>query len=131
MGDDRTTAPIIDTSARPEWKRTGYKHFPYATQQSGQWWVLRLNTDFPAHDMFTLFVDGRAAADLTGDANSPHQLLTTLVELEPASTDEPTLERDTAREIVGAVSAFADYGSETGSPCTFCADGRDGMAPEH
>lgn len=133
VGERATSDETVDTSVRPEWKRTGYKYFPYAAYQSGHWWVLRLNTDFPVHDMFTLFVDGCAAADVTGDANSQLPLLTTLAALKPASLDEScpaTLDPDTARTIVGAVSAFADYGSETGNPCNLCADDRYGLTRE-
>ena len=32
IGD--TIGPMVDPSARPVWKRTGYKFFPYAAQQS-------------------------------------------------------------------------------------------------
>ena len=35
IGD--TIGPMVDPSAQPVWKRTGYKFFPYAAQQSGQW----------------------------------------------------------------------------------------------
>lgn len=120
----------VDPEARPDWQRTGYLFFPYAAQQSGQWWVLRWNTHFPAHDMFTLFVDGHAVADATGDPNSPLPLLMSLAALSPTSSDEATLDPDTARAVVSAVAAFADYGSEEGDPCIFCDDDRDGLTRE-
>ncbi|WP_454232482.1 hypothetical protein [Mycolicibacterium fortuitum] len=132
MGGDQAsrTGQVVDTSAQPKWERTGYKYFPYAAQQSGQWWVLRLNTDFPDHDMYTLFVDGQAAVDVTGNPGSDLPLVATLAALKPASSDEPTLDPETAREVVAEVSAFADYGSEAGDPCIFCADNRDGLTPD-
>jgi hypothetical protein len=40
--------------------RTGYEFSPYAARWSDQWWVLRSNFDFPAHDLYTLFGDGVA-----------------------------------------------------------------------
>jgi hypothetical protein len=51
----------FDANVRSDWLRTGYQHFPYAAEQSGQWWVLRLNHGFPEHDLYTLFVDGRTS----------------------------------------------------------------------
>ena len=69
MSDE--TRPPVDPAAQPAWMRTGFKFFPYAPRQSGQWWVLRFSYDFPEHEMYTLFIDGRAAADITADAGSP------------------------------------------------------------
>ena len=68
---DEANAPVIDTAVRPHWQRTGYRFFPFATEQSGHWWVLRLNHGFPEHDLYTLFIDGKAAADLTGSPDNP------------------------------------------------------------
>lgn len=67
-----------------------------------------MNADFPARDMFTLFVDGCAVADLTGDAHSEFPLLTSLAQLKPTAIDEPsrpTLDPGIARTVVAAVSA--------------------------
>jgi hypothetical protein len=69
------TGTAIEAAARPHWVHTGYKFFPYAAQQSGHWWVLRLNHGFPEHDMYTVFIDGTAAADLTADAANPSPLV--------------------------------------------------------
>jgi hypothetical protein len=62
---------VIDTPAQPEWRRTGYQFFPYAAALSGQWWVLRLNHGFPEHDMYTVFIDGVPAADITANTDDP------------------------------------------------------------
>lgn len=71
-GDDiRSPMPCVDTDARPDWVRAGYKFFPFAARQSGRWWVLRTNFDFPEHPLYTLFIDGRPAADISGDVDSP------------------------------------------------------------
>jgi hypothetical protein len=123
-------APAIDATARPQWLRTGYKFFPYAAQQSGQWWVLRLNHGFPEHDLYTLFVDGRATADITGKPGDPSPLIAGVAALKPyeAAAAEPALDPETATAVVSTVSRYADYGSEHGEPCIFCSDDHDGMA---
>ena len=119
-------------TAQPQWLRTGYKFFPYAAQESGQWWVLRLNYGFPEHDMYTLFVDGRPAVDITGSADHSSALvrgIATLRWADPGAT-EPTLEADTAATVVQTVARYVAYGSEHDDPCFFCCgDGEDGMAP--
>ena len=58
--------PQIDPWVQPAWRRTGYKFFPYAARHGGQWWVLRFNYCFPEHDLYTVFIDGCAAVDVTG-----------------------------------------------------------------
>lgn len=122
--------PAFDTTAQPDWLRTGYKFFPYAAQQSGHWWVLRLNHGFPEHDLYTLFVDGRAVADITGNADDHSPLVTSVASLKPYdhAATEPELDPDTAATIVNAVSRYANYGSESDEPCIFCSDDYDGMA---
>ena len=102
----------FDTTAPPRWHPTGYLFFPYAAEQSGHWWVLRLNPGFPEHDLYTMFVDGRAVADVT---------------VEPDRSLGADLDPAVAAEVVRRVSGFADYGSERGEPCDRCAAGRDGM----
>lgn len=119
MTEDRDSfglAGAIDTSARPAWHRTGHKHFPYAAHQSGQWWVLRRNFEFPEIDMFTLFVDGLAAADVTADPNDPVPLVASIGALDTAGPEEaiPMLDADTAATVVSTVAGYADYGSEHG-----------------
>jgi hypothetical protein len=52
----------MDSTVLPRWLRTSYKHFPYAAQESGRWWVLRLNHGLPEHDMYTAFIDAHPAA---------------------------------------------------------------------
>ncbi|MEE6140633.1 hypothetical protein SKC41_30530 [Mycobacterium sp. 050128] len=122
-------ASAVDETAHPQWLRTGYKFFPYAAQQDGHWWVLRLNYGFPEHDMYTLFVDGRPAVDLTGDPDHSSALVRSVASLRPYDSvaAEPSLETHTAATVVQTVSGYADYGSEHGDPCLFCSDDRDGM----
>ncbi|MUL61154.1 hypothetical protein B5P44_00970 [Mycobacterium sp. CBMA 213] len=119
--------PPIDITARPAWQRTGHKAFPFAAQQSGQWWVLRFNFGFPEHDMYTLFVDGRAVADITADPDNPMPLLASIGAL-PTSSDPgtPALDTDLATAAIGTVAGFADYGSEHGDPCIFCSSAANG-----
>jgi hypothetical protein len=119
----------VDGSVRPAWVRTGYKFFPYAAQQADQWWVLRFNVGFPEHDMFTVFVDGQVAGDVTGDVDSSVPLVASIGALNPnpSTAQEPMLEAETARGVVDGVAKFVDYGSEQGQPCVFCADDRDAL----
>src|ERR1700756_1329889 len=127
---DPVTPAAIDQTASPQWLRTGYKFFPYAAKQSGQWWVLRLNHGFPEHDLYTLFVDGRPAVDVTGSPDHASALVRSLASLRPydPAADEPTLDADTATAVVGPVSRYVNYGSEHDDPCMFCSDDHDGMA---
>lgn len=97
----------------PRWHRTGYRFFPFAAEQSGRWWVLRINHGFPEHDLYTLFVDGEAVGDLTSTPDDASRL--------------PVLDAATARSVVAPVSGFVDYGSEAGDPCIFCSGDDDGM----
>jgi len=124
-----TTPTAIDEAAQPHWLRTGYKFFPYAAEHSGQWWVLRLNYGFPEHDMYTLFVDGRPAVDITGSSDHSGALARSIASLRPydRGADAPTLEKDTATTVVRTVSHYVDYGSEHEDPCIFCSDEHDGM----
>jgi hypothetical protein len=119
----------FDASVRPHWLRTGYKHFPYAAQQSGRWWVLRLNPGFPEHDLYTLFVDGSATVDITGDPGISSALAASVAALKPAgpASAEPHLDAQTATAVVQAVADYVDYGSEHGDPCLFCSDDHDPM----
>jgi hypothetical protein len=120
---------VIDTTAQPHWLRTGYRFFPYAAQQSGQWWVLRLNHGFPEHDMYTLFIDGRPTADITGNPNDRVPLVASIASLKPQDrAAEPTLDPGTAATVVSPISRYANYGSEWGDPCMFCSNDQDGMA---
>ena len=119
----------IDTAAQPQWSRTGYKFFPYAAQHSGQWWVLRLNHGFPEHDMYTLFIDGSPAADITAKPDDPSPLVASVALLKPYddAAAEPALDAETATAVVQAVSRYVNYGSEHGDPCIFCAQDYDPM----
>jgi hypothetical protein len=128
-GSSRVTAAAIDAAAQPHWVRTGYKFFPYAAQQSGRWWVLRLNHGFPEHDLYTLFVDGKAAVDITGSAENSSALVRSLAALRPydPAAGEPALDAATAATVVRPVSGFVNYGSEHDDPCDFCSDDHDGM----
>lgn len=107
---------------QPAWMRTGYKCFPYAARQSGRWWLLRFNFGFPAHDMYTLFIDGQLAADVTGDDNSPIPLVASIGALKPlcANADEPMLDPQLAETIVNVVAQYVTYGSEVGDRCICC-----------
>jgi hypothetical protein len=125
MGAD----PAIDASAQPQWKRTGYAFFPYAAQQSGSWWVLRYNMGFPEHDLFTVFINGHAVADITGNANAEIPLIASVGVLPPPSQNAgiPALDLDIAATVVGEISQYVEYGSEDGAECIFCSSDRDGM----
>lgn len=120
----------IDTTVRPDWQRTGYTFFPFAAYLSGRWWVLRLNPGFPEHDLYTLFVDGRAVADLTGSTEDPTPLAASVAELEPygALPAGPALDAATAHTVVAAVAGYVNYGSEAADPCIFCSADHDGLA---
>jgi hypothetical protein len=115
-----TIGPMVDSSAQPVWKRTGYKFFPYAARQSGQWWVLRFNYGFPDHDMYTLFVDGRAALDVTGNVNHRIPLAASVGRLHPFDADEPVLASELAETAVSSVAPYVVYGSEVDDPCDWC-----------
>ena len=119
----------IDTAAQPQWSRTGYKFFPYAAQHSGQWWVLRLNHGFPEHDMYTLFIDGSPAADITAKPDDPSPLVASVALLKPYddAAAEPALDAETATAVVQAVSRYVNYGSEHDDPCLFCSEDYDPM----
>lgn len=118
----------IDTTARPQWLRTGYRFFPYTAQYLGQWWVLRLNHGFPEHDMYTVFIDSRPAADITANADNPSALVASVASLKPydPAAAEPELDAETAAAVVQRVSRFVNYGSEHDEPCIFCSDDYDG-----
>jgi hypothetical protein len=75
----------IDISVRRHWMRTGYRYFPYAAWQSDQWWVLRANYCFPEHDLVTLFIDGRAVADITAPDRDARRLVASIAALDPIS----------------------------------------------
>lgn len=122
--------PAIDETAQPNWLRTGYKFFPYAAQQHGHWWVLRLNYGFPENDLYTLFVDGRAALDITAGPDHPGPLVRSIAALRPyddAAATEPALDAETAAAVVRTVARYADYGSEHGEPGPFASGACDGM----
>jgi hypothetical protein len=119
----------IDTAAQPQWSRTGYKFFPYAANYSGQWWVLRLNHGFPEHDLYTVFIDGRPAANITANPDDPSPLLAGVASLKPfdRAGAEPVLDAETAAAVVKGVSAYVNYGSEHDDPCIFCSKDYDPM----
>jgi hypothetical protein len=121
----------FDANVRPDWLRTGYQRFPYAAQQSGQWWVLRLNHGFPEHDLYTLFVDGTAAADITATGEHPSPLVASVAALTPAdpSAAEPHLDADTAAAVVQPLSHYVNYGSEHDDPCLFCSEDYNPLTP--
>jgi hypothetical protein len=120
MTGDEDSSPVVrlDTQARPDWMRTGYKFFPYAARWSDQWWVLRSNFEFPAHDLYTLFVDGVATVDITGDINHFVPLVSSVGALR---ADEPVLEHALAEAAVRQLAAYVVYGSEVDDPCAWCS----------
>lgn len=87
-------------------------------------------TGFPEHDMYTLFVDGKPAADITGRLDDPSPLVASVASLKPYdhAAAEPALDAETAASVVNAVSPYVNYGSEYDDPCIFCSDNSDGMA---
>ncbi|WP_043985172.1 hypothetical protein [Mycolicibacterium llatzerense] len=125
MGSNYAPNPgtAIDTATRPAWQRTGHDHFPYAANQSGHWWVLRANYGFPEHDLYTLFVDGQAVADITANPYHPLPLLASIGALRLTDPDPavPMLDDDVADADVGAVASYVNYGSEHDDPCLFCS----------
>jgi len=117
----------IDWTMAPLWVRTGYRFFPFAAEVGDVWWVLRFNVGFPEHDLFTVFVGNRAAADVTGDPKSVVPLIASIGSLSPVSSQGAELDTETARALVGEVARFVEYGSEDGQPCVFCSHERDGL----
>jgi hypothetical protein len=71
--------------------------------------VLRLNHGFPEHDMYTLFVDGKPAVDITSSPGHSSALVRSIASLRPyhPAADEPTLDADTATTVVRTVSPLA------------------------
>lgn len=116
-GGNGTETLLAD--AQPRWHRTGERRFPFAARQGGRWWVLRLNVGFPAHDLYTLFVDGRVAFDVTGDPDGPIPVVANIASLSTALS--PVMAESEVVEALGAVRAFADYGSEHGDSCSCCS----------
>lgn len=112
----------VDPSVWPAWMRTGYKFFPYAAQQSDRWWVLRLNFDFPEHEMYTLFVDGHATLDVTGSTDHHVPLAASVGALKPfdRQAGEPVLMPELAEAAVRAVAQYVVYGSEVDDLCDWC-----------
>lgn len=118
---------MIDPAAQPLWMRTGYTFFPFAARQSGQWWVLRMNFGFPEHDMYTVFVDGQAAADVTGAEDHSAALVRSVAALSDSSRQRAYLEPDTAALVIRKVARYVNYGSERDDPCNCCFRDDDGM----
>lgn len=101
---------------------TGYKFFPYAARQGGRWWVLRMNYDFPEHDLYTVFIDGTATADVSGNRHSQVPLIASVGLLQPCAPapDRPLMPVDEAEAVVRPCTPFLVYGSEIGDPCDWC-----------
>jgi hypothetical protein len=110
----------IDISVRPHWMRTGYRYFPYAAWQSDQWWVLRANYCFPEHDLVTLFIDGRAVADITAPDRDARPLVASIAALDPISplrkSGIPAMPAEQAESAVATVAAYVCHGSEFDPP---------------
>lgn len=125
----------IDTDVVPQWQRTGFKFFPYAALQAGGWWVIRVNYGFPEHDFATLFIDGAAVADVTASPDDARPLVAGIGRLfmtHPQNAVElQVMSRSLAKQVVGAVAEFVNYGSEWGDPCDWCGSAdRDPLTPE-
>jgi hypothetical protein len=114
----------VDTATAPDWLRTGYQFFPYATNVAGQAWVLRANHYFPEHDLCTLFIDGRAVAEVTSGPDDPRPLLASIGSLRPICPwqlpDIPLMPATLARNTIDVVAAYVAHGSEWGDPCDLC-----------
>jgi hypothetical protein len=112
----------VEPTARPAWMRTGYKFFPYAARYCEQWWVLRLNYDFPEHDLYTVFIDGRATADVSGNPHDERPFVAGIGALRPftAGIGEPDLAPDVAETVVRMLADYVVYGSEVEEPCDWC-----------
>jgi hypothetical protein len=80
--------------------------------------------------MYTLFVDGRPAVDITGSPDHSSALVQSIASLRPydRATYEPTIEADRAATVVRTVSRYVDYRSEDDDPCISCSNDQDGMA---
>lgn len=126
LGQCWHTAPGVDldTEVEPQWQRTGYRYFPYAAVQAGRWWVIRVNYCFPEHDFATLFIDGVAVAEATAVPNDVRPLVASIGRLpltDPSRAGElPEMSVEVARQVVEAVAAFINHGSEWGDPCGWC-----------
>lgn len=122
----RPTAGVsIDTDIEPDWQRTGYRYFPYAACQDGQWWVVRANFCFPEHDFTTLFIDGAAVAEVTAAAGDGRPLVASIGRLSMTHPQQrtaglPLMRPAEARYVVGRLARFVDHGSEWGQPCDLC-----------
>jgi hypothetical protein len=128
------TRSPVDPAVEPQWLRTGYRFFPYAAWQDGRWWVLRVNYGFPEHDFATLFIDGAARADVTGDAKDGRPLVSSIGRLRMTDSHNaielPLMAPGLAHDVVDAVAEFVNYGSEVGDPCDWCGDvERDPFTP--
>lgn len=112
----------VGPDARPYWLATGFKFFPYAARQGDHWWVLRVNYDFPEHDLYTVFIDGKATADVTGSRESPVPFVASVGVLTPftAVPAEPLMPQEEAEAVVRPCTPFVVYASEIGDPCDWC-----------
>lgn len=115
----------IDTSIEPEWLRTGYRYFPYAAFQDGQWWVIRANFCFPEHDFATLFIGETAVAEVTASADDDRPLVASIGRLSMTHPQQrtaslPVMTPAAAQHVIGTVAKFINHGSEWGRPCDLC-----------
>ena len=114
---------LLDTAVTPDWLRTGYRYFPYAARQDGQWWTLRANYCFPAHDFATLFIDDSAVAEITASAKDARPLVASIGRLSmthPERARIPVLSPRVAKHVIDAVAEFINHGSEWGDACDLC-----------
>jgi hypothetical protein len=122
----------VDPTASPQWRRTGYKYFPYAAWESRQWWVLRANHCFPEHDLVTLFVDGAAVGDVTASPHDTRPLVVGIAALDPIlplrKPGIPAMPLEQAESAIATVADYVCHGSEFDPPdvCDLCEfAGRD------
>jgi hypothetical protein len=114
----------IDTTIEPAWVHTGYRYFPFAALQDGQWWTLRANYCFPTHDLMTLFIDDAAVADATASPKDARPLVASIGRLSMTRRERaaalPVMGAALARRVVAVVAPFINYRSEWGDPCDLC-----------
>lgn len=113
---------LVDTDTAPDWRRTGYRYFPYAAVESGHTLVVRMNHCFPEHALMTLFIDGRVVAEATASADDTRPLLASLARLPMGgrAVHCSRLHPADARAAVEQVAAFVVHGSEWDDPCDLC-----------
>lgn len=91
--------------------------------------MFRHNNGFLEHELFTVFINGRTVADITGDANAEIPLVAGVGVPPPPSQNAgiPALGLGIAATVVGEIAQYVGYCSEYGDECSYCSSDRDGM----